>query len=90
MRASIATVSLASCDARAHAPHVVTRRARTARSIEADDLREYHEAPPALVRDMEEWLAVGERREDARRVRAWLIDSYALAQPKRARATRKR
>lgn len=58
--------------------------ARRARKAETDELREYHEAPPALVRDMEQWLAVGDRRASAERVRSWLLESYALA-PKKAR-----
>lgn len=72
----------------------VTRRGRTARAIAPDELREYHEAPPALVRDMEQWLAVGDRREDAERVRAWLLESYALgpakARPRSPRPSRAR
>ena len=63
----------------------------------SSELREYHESPPAIVRDMEEWLAVGDRRAAAERVRRWLLESYELAPakaalphlPERARRTRR-
>jgi hypothetical protein len=48
------------------------------RASPRDALLEYHEAPPAIVRDMEEWLAVGDRRAMAESVRRWLLESYAL------------
>ncbi|WP_053231716.1 hypothetical protein [Sandaracinus amylolyticus] len=51
----------------------------------ASELREYHESPPALVRDMEQWLDVGDRREAAQRVREWVVESYELARTTPAR-----
>lgn len=38
----------------------------------------YAEAPRAIIRDMERWLDVGERRRDAARVRDWLDREYRL------------
>jgi len=64
----------------------VARRA----SAGADELREYHESPPAIVRDMEQWLAVGDRQAAAERVRRWLVDSYELAPAKVSPAPRRR
>ncbi|UJR83077.1 hypothetical protein [Sandaracinus amylolyticus] len=54
------------------------------------ELREYHESPPTLVRDMEQWLDVGDRREAAERVRQWVIESYELAPLAKATAPRRK
>ncbi len=62
------------------------------------ELPEYHDSPPEILRAMDEWLAVDDRREQAARVRRWLERAKALpaakplaaAKPaKRARRARK-